>query len=237
MNKSHQEILEEIKKIATGNQKSDGRFDPQKYMGTSHLVYNISNPQTREVIKRWLKNHPDISLEQLLEMLDSLFRGKSHNERSIGGKFLEYLPKLRVQISPTYIDKWLTGAEGWGEVDSLCQSSFTAKEILDNWGDWEKLLNKLVKDPDVHKRRASLVLLCKAVSESGDLKVANIAFKNIEKLKGEKDILITKAISWLLRDLTKNHKDQVSDYLDKNSATLPKIAIRETKCKLLTGRK
>ncbi|MCL5784330.1 MAG: DNA alkylation repair protein [Patescibacteria group bacterium] len=237
MDKYHQEILEEIQKIAAKNPQNDARFNPQKYMGTSRTIYNITNPQTREIVKNWLRKHPNISLDELLTILDSLFKGQSHNERSLGGKFLEYLPKLRYRVDPSYIDKWLTGAQGWDEVDSLCQSSFSAQDILDNWQSWEKLFQKLVSDPDVHKRRASLVLLAKPVRESNDPRLEIIAFANIDKLKGEKDILITKAISWLLRDLIYNHRKEVASYLDKNSDVLPKIAIRETRRKLLTGRK
>ncbi|MBI2314815.1 DNA alkylation repair protein [Candidatus Daviesbacteria bacterium] len=35
--------------------------------------------------------------------------------------------------------------------------------------------------------------------------MADLAFENIDKLKAEKDVLITKAISWVLRSLIKNH--------------------------------
>ena len=53
----------------------------------------------------------------------------------------------------------------------------------------------------------------------------------------EKDILITKAISWLLRSLVKYHKNEVDQVIEQNKETLPKIAIRETKRKIETGRK
>ncbi|MBY0432537.1 MAG: DNA alkylation repair protein, partial [Cyclobacteriaceae bacterium] len=59
----------------------------------------------------------------------------------------------------------------------------------------------------------------------------------IERLKIEKEILITKAISWLLRDLVKHHTKMVSQYISRNKNTLPAIAIRETLTKLKTGKK
>ena len=71
MNKHHQEILEEIKKVASTNRKDNGRFDPGRYMGTTKPCLNITNPQTREIIKKWVSNNKDISLPELLRMLDS----------------------------------------------------------------------------------------------------------------------------------------------------------------------
>jgi len=92
-------------------------------------------------------------------------------------------------------------------------------------------------DGNPSRRRASLVLLTKSVRGSNDARLSKLAFKNIDLLKGEKDILITKAVSWLLRSLIKNHRVEVVDYINKNRQILPKIAIRETERKLKTGRK
>jgi 3-methyladenine DNA glycosylase AlkD len=75
------------------------------------------------------------------------------------------------------------------------------------------------------------------VRDSEDARLADFAFMNIDKLKKEREILVTKAISWLLRDLIKHNRPRVETYLKENEDTLPKIALRETRTKLLTGRK
>lgn len=49
--------------------------------------------------------------------------------------------------------------------------------------------------------------------------------------------MITKAVSWLLRSMIRHYKQEVSDYVDANINTLPKIAVRETLVKLKTGKK
>ena len=81
------------------------------------------------------------------------------------------------------------------------------------------------------------MLLTGPISHSSDSRLSEIAFKNIGRLKSEKDILVTKAISWLLRSLIRHHKKEVGVYIKQNAGGLPKIAIRETRRKLLTGRK
>jgi 3-methyladenine DNA glycosylase AlkD len=87
------------------------------------------------------------------------------------------------------------------------------------------------------KRRASLVLLTRPLRESDDPRLARLAFAIIGRLKHEKDILVTKAVSWLLRALIKYHRREVEAYLEDNMDTLPKIAVRETRNKLQSGRK
>ena len=82
-----------------------------------------------------------------------------------------------------------------------------------------------------------MVLLTGPVRNSEDKRLSELAFGNIDELKHEKNILITKAISWLLRDLIKHHREEVERYIEQNRATLPRIAVRETVNKLKSGRK
>lgn len=135
------------------------------------------------------------------------------------------------------LDNWLNYTNGWAETDVLCQSNFTADELLSNWDIWKKLLKKFSESTNIHKRRASIVLLTKSLRQSDDSKISKLIFENIEKLKSEKEVLITKAISWGLRSLIKFHKDEVVEYLEKNKNSLPKIAYREALAKVQTGKK
>ena len=87
------------------------------------------------------------------------------------------------------------------------------------------------------KRRAALVLLVTPTRTSDDPRFADLAFAVVTRLAPERDILITKAVSWLLRSLVTRHRDTVIAYLDANADSLPAIAIRETRTKLKTGTK
>lgn len=233
MNKSHQELLIRIQESSGVNKRTWGAG----YLGSNHLYYSLSSPLRRQLAKDWARQYKNITAVEFLSVLDDLFKGKSYEEKTIAPRLLEYLPKQRFLIEPAKIDLWLDDLQGWAEVDSLCQGIFSDKELLGNWKKWELLLKKLNESDEVSKRRASLVLLTGPLSHSDDPRMADLAFANINNLKEEKDILITKAISWLLRSLIKNHRSRVEEYLRKNQDTLPKIAVREVRRKLLTGRK
>ena len=230
------ELMSEVKahaKPLTQSQKEK----LESYIGTTKTCYAIGTDKQRQIIKKWIKKHPDLTASEYIELLNSLCQGESCNEISLAGELLESLPKLRKNIEPEYLDGWLNKVQGWGEVDSICQSKFSATEVLVNWKKWKHVLTKLASDDNVHKRRASLVLLTKPVRDSDDTRLADFAFANIDKLKQDREILVTKAISWMLRDLIKNHRQKVEKYLQENEDTLPRIAVRETRTKLRTGRK
>ncbi len=236
MNEYHQELV--ILLIKNSGKGTSQQLTRQKnYVGTSKKYYVISNPVKNKIVKDWIRKNATLNLPEFTELLNSLCQGESHDEITLGGMFLKALPKLRKQLKPDLINNWLENTEGWAEIDSLCQSVFPAEQILNDWTAWKKLISGLLKSNKIQKRRASLVLLTGPVKKSPDVRLSGLAFANISVLTAEKAILITKAISWLLRDLIKNHRKEVADYLKQNSDKLPKIAIRETMRKLRTGRK
>lgn len=235
-NRYHLELINELRKQAVQETKHQQDRD-KSYLGTTKFSYGFKTSVRRQIVKDWIKKHPQLSFEEYRDLLSSLYSGKSHDEISLAGKLLKLLPKLRKQLDPVLLNRWLESVEGWAEVDSICQSKFSAGEMLAKWRIWNNLIKNLSINENVHKKRASLVLLTKPVRDSADARLTKLAFANIDRLKNEKDILITKAISWLLRDLIKNHRKEVEEYLEKNKESLPKIAVREVSNKLETGLK
>lgn len=230
----HLQLLEEIKSRAHQDLKHQW---VSSYLGTTHHRYGLRTPVARLITKEFVKNDPSLSDNEITSLLNSLFAGQSFEEKGAASHLLEYLPKYRRQLDPLILDSWLDDLVGWAEIDTLCQSNFTAKDLLSQWDKWSKLILKLNHDPNIGKRRASLVLLANPVIQSDELKLAVLAFENICRLKHENDILITKAISWLLRSLIQHHRTKVEEYLSVNRDSLPKIAVRETNRKLQTGKK
>lgn len=234
MDNYSKEILDEIKRLKIIKTKY---FNLAKYLGTEHFIYGLNNSQKRMIAKVWMKNHKNIEFNDFIKFVSSLFRAESYEEKTIANLLIEYSHDFRKQIDPELIDKWLDSLGGWAEVDSLCQTNFRAEELLSKIDIWEKLIRRFAKDKNINKRRAALVLLTHPLAQSSDKKLADLAFEIVNKLKKEQSILITKAISWVLRSLIKNHRFRVINFLKENKDTLPKIAVREVGKKLATGKK
>ena len=234
MNSYHKEILNKIQDAPKDKEKH-----PQndKYHGTNHRYYGLKSAVKQNIAKEFKKKYSNLSFEELINLIDSLNEGESYEEKTIAATILFSYNNHKQKIVPTQIDKWLENLEGWAEVDSTCQSTFSSYDLFSNWEEWKKLLTEFSKSSNISRKRASLVLLTKPVRDIRDDKLREVAFENITRLKSEKDILITKAISWLLRDMIKNYREEVIRYLEDNKDSLPKIALRETTRKLKTGKK
>lgn len=231
----HHALLEALEQASRAGGRSAAQGN--SYLGTTKRCYLLGAGGYGRLARSWLDSHPDMKPAEYLRLFNALSRGESHEEFTLIGILISHLAEVRRAASPRHYVRWLARAEGWGEVDSLCQSAQSAAEMLDRWEEWQQALEELAQKRNVHQRRASLVLLTRPVRESADSRLSKLAFQNIERLSGERDILITKAISWLLRSLIKHHRMQVEAYLATNEATLPRIAVREVRYKLQTGRK
>ena len=223
--------------FARHSKEKSKHFDLPKYLGTSNKLYSLTNATEKQIAKDFLNRHKDITEAQFLDLLNAFYAGDSFNERTFGTKLLAHKKQFKPLFTPARIYGWLGKLSGWCEVDSLCQSTFTADDLLADWASWSNMLDKLSRDKSVSRRRASLVLMCKSVRGSSDGRLADVAFANLDRLKGEKDILISKAVSWLLRDLIKYHRTRISDFLSTNRDILPKFVVREVQNKLAYGTK
>jgi 3-methyladenine DNA glycosylase AlkD len=194
-------------------------------------------PDLRIAAKKWAGLNKDIPVKDFEQLVTVLIQEPSGMKKCMGGILLGYMPGQRSMLNPFLYEKWLEYTAGWGEIDAICYGNFTAEEILGNFSNWKKLIRSLSQSDNINKRRASVVLLTKPLKQSRDKRLGELAFSIIDTLKNEKSILITKAISWLMRNSIKLYREEVEEYLDLNKDVLPKIAVRETLNKLRSGRK
>ncbi|MCL4384345.1 DNA alkylation repair protein [Patescibacteria group bacterium] len=229
----HQELVMALKKADP--QGPVGGLFMAHYCGSDKPAYNLNTADHTKIIKEFVDRH-DFTPQAAVDLIGSLYiNGQSMNEIFFAGNLVGRL--FNRDFDPQHLDSWLNYVHGWAEADVLCQSNFTDQALLGNWPAWEKILTKFVTDSNVHKRRASLVLLTKPLRLSPDPRLLKMAIRHVDLLKGERDILITKAISWALRSLVFQHPEVLAEYLTKNQKSLPSIAYREAYSKLTTGRK
>ena len=234
MNKFHTEILNLIKENS-GTPTQHTFLD--SYLGNEHPRYTINAPTLRLIAKEWSKSYRHLSAVEFQKLINSLIYGKSSTEKNMAGILLDVSTKEQRKFNPICFDEWLDQLIGWAEIDSVCTGSYPTSEIPVNWKIWNSLVLKFSKSKNINKRRASLVLLCSPMRKAADERLATVALENIDRLKHENEILITKAISWLLRSMIKHHRKEVVAYLKANLQSLPKIAVRETQKVLDTGKK
>jgi 3-methyladenine DNA glycosylase AlkD len=237
MHPEHRKLLQQLRSIGAPPALAASDRENDSYGSSGRIFYSVPVPARRRMVRDWIRGHAALSADQILAVVESLFSGESHEEKTLAALILGHCLRARERARPVDVERWLGQLSGWAEVDALCQSVFTGDELLADWRAWRDAIRKFSRHANANHRRAALVLLTGPVRHSDEARLEELALEVIERLKHERIILVTKAVSWLLRSLVAHHRQAVRRYLEQNAATLPKIAVRETRTKLDTGRK
>jgi len=230
----HHELLKQIK--AKGGKPIR---DPywQNYLGTPHPLYKMDSATLRKIAQGWLSNNREMKASEFVKVINSLVKGESATEKLMAGLLLDGARPTHRDFPPEHVDGWLDHLVGWVEVDTLCTGNFPKSEVPRQWPKWKKLLNSLSRSANINKRRASLVLLCSPLRKEADRRLLDQALKTVDRLCKEREVLITKAVSWVLRSASRHFAKEVKKYVTLNTPNLPSIAVRETLTKIATGTK
>ncbi|MEM7278836.1 MAG: DNA alkylation repair protein [Pseudomonadota bacterium] len=234
MNTHHAGLLELLKSNASAVNK---RAASKPYLGNNSTIYNVPSPVLRDITRQWLAENKSLSPEAILAVVDSLIGGSSHEEKKLACFILGARKPVRSLATIAQLDQWLDSLSGWAEIDALCQSVFSVADVSPSWQNWVDFLSRLSKDTNINRRRASLVFLVGLTRKTDDDRFHSLAKANIRRLMTEKDVLITKTISWLLRCMIKTQRTQTALFLEEHAQALPAIAVRETRAKLKLGKK
>lgn len=189
--------------------------------------------ERRRVIRKWLRDHRTWPFATIVRLAELFWLGDPRDE-AIPIELLGLSRRHIASLSSSFFERWRKPLCTWHDTDGLGIYVF---------GPWlaadaarVRTLQKLIQARDRCSRRLALVGTV-TLNRQGQTAIPQLTLKLVDAVAHERDPLITKAVSWALRELTKTHADVVKQYVEKNADRLPAIAVREVRMKLRTGLK
>jgi 3-methyladenine DNA glycosylase AlkD len=177
-------------------------------------VLGVRADDLRKLAKATAKAHADWPDRAWLALLDQLYAGDIFEQRSLAGMLLGVLHPLRHRLELARLRTWLAGQQGWAEVDATCQSELDGQRSAGALGRMGAVPGRISARPDnVSLRRASLVLLVSPLRRSADPRLTARALANVQRLQHERDGMVAKAVSWVLRSMVAEQPATVRAYL------------------------
>jgi 3-methyladenine DNA glycosylase AlkD len=227
-----QDLLDQVK----------AHVDPkyQEGMGmavpTGLRMYGVRVPQLREIARGWQRAHKGVSRQDLMALVEALWSGESREEKMLASYLLQGHKHWISDLTWTHFHRWRRGLDNWEVTDSL------GVRTLGPWllADPEVRLDhlwELIADEEIWSRRLALVATVWLNRGYGDFSAPDLTLGLIDRVKAERDPMITKAVSWALREMTRTDPDRVEAYLRENRDVLAAHVVREVNNKLRTGLK
>ena len=199
-------------------------------------MVGVRMPHIRQIAKDWKRAHRAVSYDELIPLVETLWDGDLQEERILAMELLQSDRRLIPKLDWDHFDRWRRRSKNWALNDML------GTRVLAPWmlAEPESRLDHLqglIEDTDLWSRRLALVATCPINRGHTGLTIPELTLALVGRVKAERDPMITKAVSWALRELSKTHPGSVAEYLDREREALAAHVVREVQNKLRTGLK
>ena len=226
-----QQLLEQIRQCADPEyQATVSRMVP-----TGLKVYGLRVPQLRDIARAWGRAHQQVACDDLVALVGALWNGESREERMLFTYLLEHYKHLVPDLTRAHFERWRQSLDNWEMTDGL--GWVLALWLLADPDTRLDYLGELIADEDVWSRRLALVATTPINRGHTGFTIPGLTLQLVDRVKEERHPMITKAVSWALREMTKTHPDRVVTYLEENRGVLAARVVREVNNKLRTGLK
>lgn len=217
--------------------RGDTNAKHQVWMGTAAptelKVYGVRVPQLRKIARAWNRSHSQVSHGDLVALVEILWNGESREERGLATLLLEHHKHRVPDLDQAHFDRWRRGLDNWESTDGLGWT--LALWVLTDSDTTLDYLGILTADENVWSRRLALVALVRISRER--IGFTDPTLQLVDQVKEERRPMITKAVSWVLRELVKSDRERLVAYLEENQSILASRVVREARNKLRTGLK
>jgi 3-methyladenine DNA glycosylase AlkD len=200
----------------------------------SSLAGDAATAELREVRREFTHRLKDAAPHVVLELANLLIDVPQTAYRFIAYELIHHHPAAISHLNAWQLEQLGRGIASWGAVD--CFAVYLSGPVWRDRRVPNSLIHGWARSADRWWRRAALVstvpLNSKSQGGAGDtyrtLQVCRL-------LERDRDPMVTKAMSWALRELAKRDPRAVRDYLAARKDSLPAIVLREVANKLKTG--
>ncbi|MBW6535690.1 MAG: DNA alkylation repair protein [Mariniphaga sp.] len=225
-------IIRQLKTVADPARQKSSEW----YFPTSMKTLGVKSVDLRNLIKEWWKELKGLPPAEMVKLARDLVETRIFECNQVAFELLWKHKKALASITLNdlealgkYMDNWATT-----DVFSVLVSGpvWRNNQVAD-----EDILNWL-KSGNLWWRRAAIVstvgLNLKSRGGTGDTRRTLMV---CERVIGDRNEMIVKALSWALRELSKHDRTSVEQFMEKHDEVLAKRVRREVYTKLNTGTK
>jgi 3-methyladenine DNA glycosylase AlkD len=194
------------------------------YLKSELDFFGVPNAVFADAVKGEHRKNSEIDRAALIQLSLDCFESSYFEMRLFGVKYLERRARLFEPDDLRYLEKLVRMSEIWALVDSLAKpvdSSLVDRglpgvgPILDQWS----------VDENFWVRRCSMLTLILGLKKSAANWDRFVGYA--DSMIDEREVFIRKAIGWMLREVSKNRSEPVSEYVRRYEPVISGVTFRE----------
>jgi 3-methyladenine DNA glycosylase AlkD len=200
------------------------RAEAQKrYLKSDFEHFGVRVPEIRRIIRAALADADDLTHDELVELIDTLWSRPVLEMRMAAVEILNARPRSLETSDIELIEHMLRTAKTWALLDSLAAAG--TAELLNRHPDEEEILDRWAGDDDFWIRRSALLVHLGPLRRGGG--DWDRFCRYADGMLEEKEFFIRKAIGWILRDTARKRPDMVYEWILPRAHRASGVTIRE----------
>ncbi|MDK2831361.1 MAG: hypothetical protein PWQ75_1113 [Methanolobus sp.] len=215
-------IISQLRAELEQNSDEEARESSNRFFKEPIKCYGMKTPVARKIAKTYYKQISGKSKQEIFSLCEELLSSDYMEEAFIA---FEWSYNLRKQYEPedfAMFERWVGDyVNNWAKCDTLC--NHTVGTFIDMYPQYIDSLKKWTTSENRWYRRAAAVTLVLAARRGEFL---DDIFEIADMLLTDEDDLVQKGYGWMLKEASKQHQQEVFDYVVANRKVMPRTALR-----------
>ncbi len=215
-------VIEEIRNELRNRADPAVQERERRYFKEDFLSYGVKNPEVNRMAARYYPRVKGLQKAELFLLCEELFRSGYQEEALIACDWSARREREYEREDFATFEHWLRSyVDNWAKCDTLC--NHTIGPLLTRYPDLVEQLKQWTLSPDRWVRRGAAVTLILPARQGLFLDdVLEIA----QNLLMDEDDLVRKGYGWMLKEASKEHRDEVFAWIIERKAVMPRTALR-----------
>ncbi|GAA2809710.1 DNA alkylation repair protein [Kitasatospora sp. CM 4170] len=204
-----------------------GRAEGEKAYLKSELEHlGVPLPAMRTLVRNFVRRHPGLDRETLLELTEELWAPPVHESRSCAALLLENRADLLVREDVAYLEQLLRECGTWAHVDLIAPKG--AGALLLRLPETGEDFLRWSRDDHQWVRRGGILSYLLALRDRGEFPHYFQDFGELaDPLLTDTRFFVRKALGWALREGAKHHPEEVAGWLRERLPRVSGLTLRE----------
>jgi 3-methyladenine DNA glycosylase AlkD len=213
------ELEERLRGVATPERAAQEK----RYLRSDFDFLGATVQQIDAAVKHAAREHRDMTHDELVTLVETLWATPIHERRMASVMFLERFGGLLSARDLDLIERLVRASGTWALVDGLAVDVLGGLTGRDPDG-VTPVLDRWAADGDFWVRRASLLAELRPIRAGTPL---DRFLARAEPMIEDKEFFIRKAIGWVLREAGKRHPSEVAAWLVPRAHRASGVTLRE----------
>jgi 3-methyladenine DNA glycosylase AlkD len=216
------DVLKAVQKRLIDSIDDKTRNTYQRFFKEQVLYHGVKMGVVSKMAAEFHKKISHLGKDEIFSLCEELLETDYGEEAAIAFKWAYRLNRQYDAEDFYLFEKWLERyVNSWAKCDEFCNHSVGT--LVERYPVFISDLKRWSKSDNRWMRRASAVTLVMPARKG--LFLDNV-FEIADILLLDEDDLVRKGYGWMLKEASRLHRQEVYDYVVKNKADMPRVALR-----------